>query len=65
MSLLNFVVVDGFFDDVEEDDDDPDLYDDSNQIGDPANPVWDGSDVHTNPYGTDTTVPDPNEITGD
>jgi hypothetical protein len=64
MSLFKRVF-DDYFDDQSDDKDDPDLYDESNQISNPGNPVWEGSDVHTNPYGTDTTVPDPNEINSD
>jgi hypothetical protein len=56
------------FDDYFEDDnntDDPDLYDENNQIGDPGNPVWNGSEVHSTPFGTDPTTPDSNEINSD
>ncbi len=44
---------------------DPDMYDEANEVGNPTSPVWDGSEVHTNPYGTDPTVPDPNEVNSD
>jgi hypothetical protein len=64
MSLFKRVF-DDYFDDPNDKKDDPDLYDESNQIGDPGNPVWDGSEVHSNPYGTDPTMPDPNEINSD
>jgi hypothetical protein len=56
------------FDDYLDDDkngDDPDLYDENNQIGDPGNPVWNGSEVHSTPFGTDPTAPDSNEINSD
>lgn len=45
--------------------DDTDSFDDENEINDPANPVWQGSDIHSTPFGPDPTVPDPNEVTGD
>ena len=64
MSWFNRVFED-YFDDDRNDSSDPDLYDDSNPIGDPGNPVWDGSDVHSTPLGTDPTVPDPNEVNSD
>lgn len=41
---------------------DNDEYDEANN---PSNPIWDGSDVHSNPYGTDPTLPDPNEVSQD
>lgn len=64
MSWFNRVFED-YFDDDRKDNNDPDLYDVNNQIGDPGNPVWDGSDVHSTPLGTDPTVPDPNEVSSD
>jgi len=64
MSWFNRVFED-YFDDGRNDSNDPDLYDENNQIGDPGNPVWDGSDVHSTPYGSDPTVPDPNEVSSD
>lgn len=45
--------------------DDSDSYDDSSEVNSPGNPIWDGSDVHYNPFGTDTTLPDPNEVNPD
>ncbi len=45
--------------------DDSDSYDDANDATNPINPVWDGSEVHYNPYGIDPTLPDPNEINSD
>jgi len=64
MSLFKRIFED-YFDDDGNNNGDPDLYDESNQIGNPGNPVWDGSDVHSTLYGTDPTVPDPNEINPD
>lgn len=45
--------------------DDTDCYDEKNDVTNPSNPIWDGSEVHSTPFGTDPTVPDPNEITQD
>jgi hypothetical protein len=45
--------------------DDTDIYDENNEVTDPTNPIWDGSDVHISPYGTDPTLPDPNEVNPD
>jgi hypothetical protein len=62
-------VVDDYFDDKSSDANDngsdPDIYDDSNEVSNPASPLWDGSDVHSNPYGTDPSMPDPNEVNSD
>lgn len=44
---------------------DGDSYDDNYNVNDPQNPIWDGSDIHYNPYGTDPTLPDPNEVNQD
>lgn len=44
---------------------DQDLYDEHNDINDPSNPIWQGSEVHQTPYGSDPTIPDPNEINQD
>lgn len=44
---------------------DPDGDDSNNEINDPNNPVWDGSEIKYNPYGSDPGLPDPNEITQD
>ncbi len=44
---------------------DSDSYDDNHDVNDPHNPIWDGSDIHSNPYGTDSTLPDPNEVNQD
>lgn len=44
---------------------DPDSYDENNDVNKPDNPIWNGSDVHYNPYGPDPTLPDPNEVTWD
>lgn len=41
---------------------DPDEYDEANN---PSNPIWDGSDIHYNQYGTDPTLPDPNDVNQD
>ena len=64
MSWFNRVF-DDYLDDNSSNNGDPDLYDESNQIGDPGNPVWDGSEVHSSPFGTDPTTPDPNEVNSD
>ena len=63
-------VFDDYFDDNSTDSSDnngsdSDIYDESNEVGNPASPVWDGSEVHTNPYGPDPTMPDPNEVNSD
>lgn len=39
--------------------------DDDNGAADPGNPIWDGSEVHDTWRGTDTTVPDANEVNQD
>jgi hypothetical protein len=57
-------VFDDYFDEGNKDGD-SDSYDETNQIGDPGNPVWDGSEVHSTPFGSDPTVPDSNEINSD
>lgn len=44
---------------------DGDSYDDNHDVNDPQNPIWDGSDIHPNPYGTDPALPDPNEVNQD
>ena len=44
---------------------DGDSYDDKQNVNDPQNPIWDGSDIHYNPYGTDPALPDPNEVNQD
>jgi hypothetical protein len=44
---------------------DADSYDDNHDANDPQNPIWDGSNIHYNPYGTDPTLPDPNEVNQD
>ncbi|MDZ7288301.1 MAG: hypothetical protein ONB44_00005 [candidate division KSB1 bacterium] len=54
-----------YFDDGVSISDDSDSYDEKNEISNPTNPVWDGSEIHTNPYGTDPTAPDPNEVNPD
>lgn len=41
---------------------DPDEYD---EVNNPENPIWDGSEIHRNPYGVDPTLPDPNEVNQD
>jgi hypothetical protein len=53
------------FDETRHSSEDPDIYDERNEVTDPSNPIWDGSDVHNNPYGTDPTIPDQNEINSD
>lgn len=40
-------------------------YDDNSFATDPNNPIWDGSEIHYNPYGVDPSVPDPNEVSQD
>lgn len=42
-----------------------DEYDDENEANDPGNPIWEGSEVHDTWRGTDTTVPDANEVNQD
>jgi hypothetical protein len=44
---------------------DNDSYDERNEVMDPGNPIWRDSEVHINPYGTDPTMPDPNELNQD
>ncbi len=63
-------VFDDFFDDrakeiSENGGNDGDSYDDNQEVNDPQSPIWDGSDIHTNPYGPDPTLPDPNEVNQD
>lgn len=60
MSYFNRIL-DDYFDD----ENDSDSYDDANESNDPANPIWEGSEVHYNPYGIDPTLPDKNEISLD
>lgn len=52
-------------DDCFDDKSDFDSYDESNQISDPDNPIWKGSEIHTDPFGTDPTMPDPNDVNSD
>jgi len=54
-----------FNDDEIEDDEDDDEYDADNEVNNPNNPIWQDSDVHTTWRGTDTTIPDPNEVNQD
>jgi hypothetical protein len=54
-----------FFDETRQTSEDPDVYDELNEVNEPDNPIWDGSDIHNNPYGTDTTLPDSNEVNSD
>jgi hypothetical protein len=61
---------DDYFDDrakdiYEHDGDDPDMYDEAGEATDPNSPIWDGSEIHINPFGPDPTLPDPNEVTQD
>ena len=60
---------DDYFDDrakeIIENGNDSDSYDENNEVGNPQNPIWDGSDVHYNPYGTDPTLPDFNDVNQD
>jgi hypothetical protein len=58
-----FKWVDDYFEN--EGNNDSDSYDESNQISDPRNPVWEGSEIHTDPFGTDPTMPDPNDVNSD
>jgi len=44
---------------------DSDCYDEGQEVTDPNNPIWRGSEIHINPYGTDPTLPDPNELNQD
>jgi len=44
---------------------DSDCYDEQNEVNNPYNPIWQGSDVHSNPYGADPALPDPNELNQD
>lgn len=44
---------------------DSDSFDERNDVTDPYNPIWQGSEVHSNPYGVDPTLPDPNELNQD
>lgn len=39
--------------------------DDDDGAADPGNPIWEGSEVHDTWRGTDTTVPDANEVNQD
>jgi hypothetical protein len=45
--------------------DDTDSYDESHEVTDPSSPIWKDSEIHTNPYGPDPTLPDPNEVNQD
>ena len=45
--------------------DDADSYDEAHEVTDPSSPIWNGSEVHTNPYGSDPNLPDPNEVNQD
>jgi len=44
---------------------DADQYDDTNAATDPNNPIWQGSEIITNPRGADPRMPDANEVTQD
>jgi hypothetical protein len=44
---------------------DTDSYDETNEVMDPHSPIWKGSEIHSNPYGPDPTLPDPNEVNQD
>jgi hypothetical protein len=44
---------------------DSDQYDESGAANDPGNPIWQGSEIHNNPYGTDPNIADANEVTQD
>jgi hypothetical protein len=44
---------------------DPDSYDEGNEVNHPGNPIWEGSEIHITPYGSDPTLPDPNEVNQD
>ena len=44
---------------------DPDSYDECNEVNRPGNPIWEGSEIHITPYGPDPTLPDPNEVNQD
>ncbi len=44
---------------------DSDCYDEHNEVNDPGNPIWEGSEVHSHPYGDDPYQPDPNELNQD
>lgn len=44
---------------------DADQYDDTNAVTDPDNPIWQGSEIHTSPLGTDPRMPDANAVTQD
>jgi hypothetical protein len=69
MSLLKRFF-DDYFDErakdiYDQDNDDFDVYDEGHEVNDPGSPIWDGSEVHINPYGPDPTLPDPNEVNQD
>ena len=44
---------------------DSDCYDEQNEVNDPHNSIWEGSEVYSNPYGADPSLPDPNELNQD
>lgn len=44
---------------------DSDSFDEFNDVTDPANPIWQGSEVHYGPHGVDPTLPDPNDVNQD
>ncbi len=44
---------------------DQDEFDEGGDANDPNNPIWDGSEIHTNPYGSDPAMPDPNDVNQD
>jgi hypothetical protein len=44
---------------------DSDSYDEGHEVNDPHSPIWQGSEIHINPYGADPNLPDPNELNQD
>lgn len=63
-------VFDDYFDDrakeiSENGSEDSDSYDDGNELNNPASPVWDGSEVHYNPFGGEPELPGINEVSQD
>jgi len=65
MSWFKRVLEDYFEQDTNDKKDDPDIYDQNNEANEPENPIWNGSDIHSNPYGPDPNLPDPNEVNSD
>lgn len=45
--------------------DDPDSFDDSGEVNDPYSPIWEGSTVHSDTWGGDSSFTDSNDNSQD